>query len=160
MENEMKKWFQSDEQTEAVSGRLSLIFLALTQIGLYVALMYQRYVLDLPPDYYNDLAIILTFSVLGYWGTCLYLGGVIPTLSFRRAAFIYLFIVLAIAVPHTIVHGWPTGTEWFSRLLVILGVPAVLVGGYTLMAYCGKKRIEKIISSDSDLPSSHKGLDQ
>lgn len=146
----MNKWFQIDEQTETVSGRLSVIFLGLTQIGLYLALIYQRYVLDLPPDYYNDLAIILTFSVLGYWGTCLYLGGVIPTLSFRRAMFIYLVIVMTIAIPHTIIRGWPTGTEWNSRLLVILGLPAGLVGGYALMAYLGKKRIEKILSSESD----------
>lgn len=145
----MNKWFRMDERTESVSGRLAVIVLGLLQIGMYLAIMIQRYVLERPPAHYNDLALLLALSVLAYFGASLYLGGILPALSIRAAMLIYVFAVLAIAIPHTIVRGWPAGSDWGRRALVYLGIPGVLVGGYGLMAYMGKKRLEKMLGSDT-----------
>ena len=146
----MRKWFQADERTEAVSGRLAVIVLGLTQIGLYLAIMIQRYMLDRPPEFYNDLAILLGISFLAFWLPCLLLGGILPALSERAAILVYTVLVLAIAVPHTIVRGWPSEWDWVKRVLIYLGLPAGMVGIYGLFAYLGKKRMEKIISADAE----------
>jgi hypothetical protein len=146
-ENEMNEWFQIDERAEQVGDRLAFIFLGLTHIALYIAMMFQRYVQGLETAYYNDVTIILIVSLLGYWGARFYLGGILPALSTRQVLLIYLFLVASIAIPHTLVHGWPKAGEWLGRLMPMLGGPALLVGGYALLAYLGKKRLEGLISS-------------
>jgi len=140
----MPKWIEMDERTEAVSGKLAFIFLGLTQAGLLGAIFYQRYIQNLPSDYYNDLAVIMGFSILGYWFSSLYLGGVLPQLSFRSILTAYSIFVLSIGLPHTLIRGLPQGSEWGDRLLIILGVPAVLIGGYALVAALGKRRLARI----------------
>lgn len=141
----MMKWIKIDERSELVSGKLSFIFLGLTQAGLICAIFYQRYIQGLPPAYYNDLAIIFGISVLGYWFLSLYLGGVLPVLSNRTILATYLYLVLSIGLPHTLIRGLPQGGEWAERLLVILGAPAVLIGGYAIVAVLGKKRLDRMI---------------
>jgi hypothetical protein len=140
----MHKWIQIDERAELVSGKLSFIFLGLTQGGLLCAIFYQRYIQGLPSVYYNDLAIIFAASVLGYWLFSLYLGGVLPVLSNRTILAAYLYLVLAIGLPHTLIRGLPQGAEWVHHLLIIFGAPAILVGGYALIAALGKKRLDRM----------------
>jgi hypothetical protein len=140
----MLKWIQIDERAELVSGKLCFIFLGLTQAGLLTAIFYQRYVQNLPPAYYNDLAIIFGASVLGYWLFSLYLGGVLPMLSHRTILATYLYLVLSIGLPYTLIRGLPQGQEWVDRLLIILGAPAILIGGYAIVAALGKRRLDRM----------------
>ena len=142
----MNNWFQIDERTEGINEKLSFLFLGLTQLALYLAIVYQRYIEGLPIRYYNDAAIILILTVVGYWGARFYFGGIYPNLSFKRVLLIYVISVAAIGVPHTIVHSWPQSGEWLSRALSIFGGPAVLVVCLAFLAYLGKKRTERLIS--------------
>lgn len=139
----MNKWVVGDERTERVGDRLGFIFLGLTQLGLYLVLIYQRYVQDLPPTYYNDVGFILILSIVGYWGARFFFGGMLPLPSIQQVLLVYLTLVAVIAIPHTIVHGWPASGEMLGRMLPILGGPALLIGGYLMLAYLGNKRIEK-----------------
>ena len=143
----MHKWIQIDERTEVVTGKLSFIFLGLTQAGLVGAILYQRYIQELPPSYYNDLAVIFAASVLGFWLFSFYLGGVLPKLSWRSILLAYFLFVLALGLPYTLLRGFPQGREWIDRLLVILGAPAVLVGGYALVAVLGEHRLDRLSGS-------------
>jgi hypothetical protein len=143
----MPKWIEMDERTEAVSGKLAFIFLGLTQAGLLGTIFYQRYVRGLPPVYYNDLAFVFAVSVLGYWLCSFYLGGVLPQLSLRSLLSAYFIFVLSIGIPYTLIRGLPQGGEWGDRLLVILGGPAVLIGGYALVAALGKRRLARMTDS-------------
>jgi hypothetical protein len=140
----MDKWFLTDERGEQVSGKLAFIFLGLTQAGLLIAIVVQRYVQSLPPSYYNDLAIILGYSVLGFWGMCLFFGGLLPQLNVRLLLTVYLFLVLSIGIPHLLIRGVPTTGGWSRWILVVFGAPAVLVGGYSLVALFGKKRLDRL----------------
>ncbi len=142
----MNKWIVGDERTERIGGQLGFIFLALTWLGLYLALIYQRYNEHLAPVYYNDVALILILSVLGYWGARLFFGGILPFPSIWQVIAIYLAMVAIIAIPHTFIHGWPQSGEWLGRLAPTLGGPAVLIGGYLLLALLGKKYIENRMS--------------
>lgn len=143
----MPKWIHVDERAELVAGKLAFIFLGLTQAGLFGAIFYQRYIQGLPTAYYNDLAIIFGASVLGYWFFSLYLGGLLPMLSLRSILAAYLYLVLATGLPHTIIRGLPQGREWVDRLLIIFGAPAVLVGGYAIVAALGKRRLDRMMNS-------------
>jgi hypothetical protein len=140
----MPKWIQIDERAELVSGKLAFIFLGMTQAGLFSAIIYQRYIQRLPPSYYNDLAVIFAASVLGYWLLSLYLGGVLPVLSLRSILAAYLYLTLSIGLPYTLIRGLPQGQEWADRLLIILGGPGVLVGGYAIVAALGRRRLERM----------------
>lgn len=150
----MSKWLQLDERTENVTGKVAFIFLIMVQVLLVVMIFYQRYLLDRPATYYNDLAILLGISTVGFWLVNLYLGGALPSLSVRRGALIYLLLVASIAIPHlfiTLIRGVPSGRHWFwlTWILVILGIPAVLVGSYSLAAHLGKKRLEQMSAPDT-----------
>ncbi|MGD8865869.1 MAG: hypothetical protein PVI81_09770 [Anaerolineales bacterium] len=140
----MSKWLQMDERGEQISGRLAFIFLGLTQAGLLIAIVIQRYLQGLMPPYYNDLAIILAYSVLGYWGASLLFGGVLPRLTVRSLISAYIFLSLSIGIPHLLIRGVPQATGWVRWLLVVFGAPAVLIGGYGLVALFGKRRLDRL----------------
>ena len=142
----MDKWIKIDERTEHVSGKLSFIFLGLTQAGLLTAIFSQRYIMGRPPIYYNDLLFVFCGSVILYWLTSLYLGGVMPILSTRSIVGSYLILVLMIAVPYILIRGFPTRNGWLHWSLVILIGPAVLIGGYTLAASLGRQRLNRLSS--------------
>ena len=140
----MGKWIKIDERSELISGNISFIFLGFTQAGLLIAIFAQRYILQRPPAYYNDLAIVLGLSLVGYWMTSFYLGGVLPVLSIRSIIGAYIIFVLMIAVPYSLIRGLPEVNEWIRWALVIFGGPAVLIGGYSIAAYYGNKRLERL----------------
>ena len=142
----MGKWIKIDERSEFISGKLSFIFLGLTQAGMLIAIFSQRYLLQRPPAYYNDIAIILGISIIGYWLTSFYLGGVLPELSTKTIISSYIIYVLSIAVPYTLIRGFPDQGEWVRWILVIFIGPAVLIGGYAAVAALGKRRLERMAS--------------
>ena len=143
----MDKWFQIDERAERVSDRLAFLFLSLTHFALFTAMFIQRYIFDRPPDYYNDVTIILFLSWLGYWGARFYFGGILPVLSFQKTVVIYICIVLFTAVPYTLIRGFPEQGEWLKFLAILLGGPAVVVGFLATLAYFGNQRVERSLTS-------------
>jgi hypothetical protein len=143
----MRNWMQVDERAESIAGRLAFIFLGLTQAALLIAIFYQRYIQELPPAYYNDLAVILAGSILGFWLLSFYLGGALPVLSLRSIVAAYVILVAATGLPHTIIRGLPEGRLLADRLLIIFGAPAVLVGGYALVAALGQRRLDRMTGS-------------
>jgi hypothetical protein len=142
----MGKWIKIDERSEFISGKVSFVFLGITQAGILIAIILQRYIFQRPPAYYNDLAIIFGISLIGYWLTSFYLGGVLPKLSIKTILISYIIYVLSIAVPYTLIRGFPDQDEWIRWFLVIFGGPAVLIGGYTIAAALGKKRLDRLTS--------------
>lgn len=139
----MKPWIKSDERTEEINGRIALIFLVLTQVGLLISILLQRYLWSRPPAYYNLTAVILGASIAGFWIANLVLGGLLPELSARKLLMTYGFLVLGIALPYALIRGFPQGGEWLRWGLVMLGGPAVFMAGCALAAALGRKRLER-----------------
>lgn len=150
----MDRFLQFDEQTEAVSGKVAFVFLAVTQFGLLLAILVQRYLLGLPTGYYNDVALLMVVSVLGFYTVNLYMGGLLPALSVRGIVFAYVATFSVIAIPHLLLRGWPDAIEWPARLLGYFGLPTLFVSIYTLAAALGKKRIQRLLTSEPE----HKNL--
>ncbi len=135
-----------DERIERINGQASFYFLMLTQIGLAGILCYKRYVQGLPTSETSSLAWLLGLSIGGYWALRLYLGGILPLLSFKKLLVIYVIAVAFIAIPTYLIRGQPEPERWYEVLFPFIGV-AVVLGVYSLVAYFGKRRLDKYMSS-------------
>ena len=135
--------FISDERMDVLTGKLATIFLGLTQAMLLFALLYRRYFLGQHEDMYTDLRIILAVSVFGYIGFRLYLGAVIPLVPIRTLLWIYLGFVVTLFVILSLWYGLPGLDNWQNTILPVVLGPAILIGGFWLIALLGKKRSDK-----------------
>jgi hypothetical protein len=138
----MKRIF-ADERTEHVNGLVSFFCLMLTQIALVGVIVFKRYIQGLPQEAYAEIAWIAGFSMAGYWAIRLYLSGIMPIIPFKRILVVYIVLVAAIFIPTYFIHGWPATGRWVEVLYPFIGV-AVALGFYSLIAYLGKRRLEKI----------------
>jgi ABC-type transport system involved in cytochrome c biogenesis permease subunit len=139
----MKRTFV-DERTEHINGLVSFFCLMLTQLALVGVLLYKRYFLGLPPEAYAEIAWIAVLSMAVYWAVRLYLSGILPVISFKKMLVVYIVLVAAIFIPTYFIHGWPVKEHWYEVLYPFLGV-AVILGFYSLVAYLGKRRLEKLV---------------
>ncbi len=142
----MKQPFVSDERMQVITGRIAVIFLSLTQTAILGIILYRRYFLGQDETYYNDIRIVLGFSVFGYIAARLYFGAVLPVLSIKKLAAIYVAFVIFLSIVLSIWLGPPTVDNWQNTILPVLLGPAILAAAYWLMAYLGKRRMEKEIS--------------
>ncbi len=138
----MKRTF-IDERTEHINGLVSFYCLLVTQLALVGVMVYKRYVLGLPPQAYAEIIWISVLSMASYWAIRLYLSGILPVISFGKMLVIYLIAVTAIFIPTYFIHGWPEKARWYEVLYPFIGV-AVVLGFYSLVAYLGKRRLEKM----------------
>lgn len=142
----MKQSFVSDERMQVLSGKIAMIFLSLTQVGILGIILYRRYILGQGEEYYTDLRIVLALSVFGYIAARLYYGAVLPLLSIRKLVLIYIAFVVFLFVVLSIWLGLPSLDNWQNTILPVVLGPAILISAYWGIAYLGKKRMEKDIS--------------
>ena len=142
----MKQPFVSDERMQTITGRIAVIFLSLTQTAILGIILYRRYFLGQPDEYYSDIRIVLGVSVFGYIAASLYFGAGLPVLSIKKLGYIYAGFVIFLSVILSIWFGLPTVDNWQNTILPVLLGPAILVAAYWLVACLGKKRIEREIS--------------
>jgi len=135
----------NDERTDLLNGRISFLFLMLTQLTIGGIIVYKRYILGLPASEYAELSWLLGLSIAGYWAARLYFSGSLPLIPLRKLALIYIGLVAAISIPTYLIHGWPQPEKWYEVLYPFAGSAAAL-GLYTLAAYSGKRRLEKMLS--------------
>jgi hypothetical protein len=128
-----------DERVRNTVGRWSVAWLGVTQVMLFGVLFYRLYVLGQPDEQLNDFRVVLGVSVLGGLALHLYLGGLLPVLTWKGALAAYSVLAGAVAGVSLGVHGVPRPDEWMSTWL-----PG-LVGFYWLVAYLGERRIERMI---------------
>jgi hypothetical protein len=140
----MKRIFV-DERTENINGLVSFLCLMLTQLALVGAIVYKRYFLGLSPETYVEISWIAGLSMAGYWAIRLYLSGILPVISFKKMLVIYILFVAFIFIPTYFIHGWPAAERWYEVLYPFAGV-GVILGFYSVVAYLGKRRLEKMIN--------------
>jgi len=141
----MKGFFQMDERGERLNGQVSFCILMLTQAALALLIAYQRYVQGLDTSYYQGFNIILATSMLSYWAARLYLSGILPVISLRTMLGIYVLLVATISIPSAIIHGLPTLQNWQNTLLPAAAGPAAIIALYWIIAYLGKRRLDRSI---------------
>ena len=134
-----------DERTEGINGLVSFYVLMLTHIALAVVIVYEAYVLKLPDEAYAELSVIMGLSMGGYWALRLYFSGILPVISFKKLLVIYFVLVAMIWIPTYLIVGRPAPSEWYQVLYPFIGV-AIVLGFYALVAYLGKRRLERDLS--------------
>jgi hypothetical protein len=139
--NKMKSFYQMDERAERLNGQISFYILILTQAALALLIAYKRYLQGLDTSYYQGFSAILLLSMLSYWAARLYLSGILPVISLRKLAFLYIVLVMLIEIPAFLISGMPEPEHWYEVLYPFIGV-AVILGFYTLVAYLGKRRLQ------------------
>jgi len=134
-----QEMFAGDERSHSINGMIAQVFLGLTQIFLAVIVFYRLYVVGQQDSEINDLRLLLAFSI---W---LFFGGILPELSWKPALIAYASLAGLITVVCLLIYGWPDPEDWAITWLPALLGPAILVGLYALVAYLGKRRVEREI---------------
>jgi hypothetical protein len=73
----------------------------------------------------------------------LYLSGTLPVFTLKQVLAIYVVLVAVISIPTFLIHGWPAPERWYEALFPFIGV-AVSMGFYSIVAYLGKRRLDKL----------------
>jgi hypothetical protein len=60
----------------------------------------------------------------------------------RKLALLYLVLVMLIVIPTYLIVGMPEPGHWYEVLYPFIGV-AVVLGFYAMVAYLGKRRLQK-----------------
>lgn len=141
-----QEMFAGDERSHQINGMIAQVFLGLTQIFLAAILFYRLYVLGQPDAQLNDLRLLLAFSIFGYIAARLFFGGILPELSWKPALIAYAALAGLITVVCLLIYGWPAPADWAVTWLPALLGPAIIIGLYALVAYLGKRRVEREIS--------------
>ena len=134
-----------DERSRDTAGKTAGIWLGVTQILLAGVVFYRLYVLGQPDEQIRDVQIVLAVSIFGHMAMQLYLGGVLPVPTLRGMIVIYLLLMGTVAGVCLAVYGVPDVADWHSTWLPALLGPAILVGLYRLVAWLGKRRVERMI---------------
>lgn len=138
-----------DERNINIILRICTFLYFLTLASLTVTQLYRQFVLHQTLQEWQDIANILTFNVLILFGAVLYLGGITPQkVKFRHILLLYIgFVVVGVIFTifkYSVLLGLEVNMEeiW-SYLLIVSVICGGLITVWSLLAYFGKKRIEK-----------------
>jgi len=134
-----------DERTESNTRYAAALWLGVTQILLAGVLFYRLYVVGQPDEEISDFKAVFGISVFGGLALQLFLGGILPALTWRGALAAYGTLTFFVVTGCLVVYGWPQPAEWANTWLPALLGPALIVGAYALVARLGQWRIERQI---------------
>lgn len=131
-----------DERTQQVAGQSAMIMLGLTQVALGVVLLVRLYVRDQPDAELRDIQLVLLGSIAGYFVLRSFLGGIMPVPTLRQALAAYAVMVVGLFIVLSLWLGLPDLSAWTTNVLPVILGPALVVGGYWIVAALGRRRIE------------------
>ena len=134
-----------DERSQVVAGQSAMIMLGLTQVALGAVLMIRLYVFDQPDAELRDIQWVLLGSIVGYFALRSFLGGIMPVPTMKQAILAYLSMTVFLFVVLSLWLGLPDLSDWTNNVLPAILGPAIIVGGYWLIAALGKRRVEREI---------------
>ena len=134
-----------DERTRSHTWQIAGLWLGITQVLLAAVIFYRLYILGQPDEQIRDFSIVLLISLFGNLGMQLFFSSVLPQLTWKGMVTAYALLTGTIVVVSVAIHGWPAPEEWAVTWLPALLGPALLVGGYVLLARLGQWRVEREI---------------
>lgn len=134
-----------DERSQQVAGQSATVMLGLTQVALGVVLLVRLYVFDQPDAELRDFQWVLLGSIVGYFALRSFLGGIMPVPTMKQAILAYVGMTVFLFVVLSLWLGLPDLSEWTNNVLPAILGPAIIVGGYWLIAALGKRRVEREI---------------
>lgn len=134
-----------DERTRGNAGHAAGIVLGITQILLTGVIFYRLYILGQPDSELRDFQAVLAISLIGYIGLQLYLGGLFPVPTPKGALVAYLGLMGLVTGGCLLIYGVPPISDWKSTWLPTLLGPAIIVAVYYLVAWLGRRRLERLM---------------
>ncbi|MFZ1397165.1 MAG: hypothetical protein WAS33_09730 [Candidatus Promineifilaceae bacterium] len=134
-----------DERSQQVAGQSATVMLGLTQVALGMVLLVRLYVFDQPDAELRDFQWVLLGSIVGYFALRSFLGGIMPVPTMKQAILAYVGMTVFLFVVLSLWLGLPDLSDWTNNVLPAILGPAIIVGGYWLIAALGKRRVEREI---------------
>ena len=132
-----------DERVRTNAGRAAAIWLGVTQLLLAGVVFYRLFILGQPDGEIRDFQAVLAVSLFGYMGLQLYLGGLLPVLTWKGMLVGYLGLGAVVTGGCILALGVPAAEDWATTWLPAVIGPAVFVGLYALTAWLGERRLER-----------------
>ena len=148
-----KQSFKLDERGKRIARQVSTILYIITLYSLMGFQLYRQFVLNQPSEEWNDIALLISFNVIVWIGSLLYLSGVVgPRVVRVRDLIIGFFGFVMIGLAFTIFKYSVLLDQTLSMrqildyFFTVLKISALLVGFLGLLAYFGNRRLEKRIT--------------
>ncbi len=139
-----------DERTRSNTQYAAALWLGVTQVLLAGVIFYRLYVVGQPDAEISDFKAVFGISIFGGLALQLFLGGIVPTLTWRGALATYLTLTAFVVGGCLVIYGRPHPSEWANTWLPALLGPALIVGAYALVARLGQWRVERQIERMSE----------
>jgi hypothetical protein len=132
--------------------KISTALYIITIYSLIGVQLYRQFVLHQPTENWEDIAVIITFNVVVWLGSLLYLSGIVnpKNINLRYLLAGYLgFILLGFVFTvfkYNVLESQPLSMEQvLDYLLIVVKVSGGLAIGWGVLAYLGSRRLEKEI---------------
>jgi hypothetical protein len=147
-----KKLTTLDERELNIYRSLITVLYFITLAALIGMQLYRQFVLGQPSEQWNDIALLITFNVLLLFGGGLFLSGRIDLQKIKTryvvisyATFVLVGLLFTI-FKYAILLGQDVGLgQVWEYLLTILPITAILALSWGLLAYLGRRRMEKML---------------
>jgi len=139
-----------DERSRSNTAYAAAIWLGVTQVLLAGVVFFRLYVLGQPDEEIRDFQAVLAISLFGFMGLQLFLGGILPVLSWKGLLLAWALLAAVITIVCLFIYGWPNPGDWMNTWLPALAGPALLVAAYGIVARLGQWRIDRQIRALED----------
>ena len=145
-----KHSFTLDERGKHILRQTSTILYIITIYSLIGFQLYRQFVLNQPSEEWNDIALIISFNVIVWIGSLLYLSGVVNPKAVKLryiiigfTGFVLLGFAFTIFKYSVLLDQTLSMRQIHDYFLTVLKISAILVVLWGLLALLGNRRIEK-----------------
>ena len=145
-----KHSFSLDERGKSILRQTSTILYIITIYSLIGFQLYRQFVLNQPSEEWNDIALIISFNVIVWIGSLLYLSGVVNPKAVKLryiiigfTGFVLLGFAFTIFKYSVLLDQTLSMRQIHDYFLTVLKISAILVVFWGLLALLGNRRIEK-----------------
>jgi hypothetical protein len=144
-----KPLLQMDERNKLIAYKVATIMYLLTILAMQGIVIYRQFALGQVISDFEDIAILMTINSLFLISALLYFGAIpIRRLKIKSILLIYLGLVILGSLftyaKYNIFQspGLSIG-QLLHKTLIIAAILGIILGFWMLLAFLGKKRIEK-----------------
>lgn len=145
-----KQIFNWDERENRIVRQISTILYIITLFSLIGFQLYRQFVLNQVSEEWNDIAILISFNVIVWLGSLLYLSGVVnPKVVRMRYILIGFsgFVMLGLAFTvfkYSVLLGQTLSMrQILDSFFIVVKISALLVVFLGSLAYLGNRMMEK-----------------
>jgi len=147
-----KRFLKFDERENRIVHRVSSVLYILTMYSLIGFQLYRQFVLNQPPEEWNDIAILISINAIVWVGSLLYLSGVFNHKVVRMrylivgfTGFVILGLAFTIFKYSVLLDQTLSMRQILDTGFMVVKISALLTVFWGILAYLGNKRIEKRI---------------